>query len=461
MNKTVTLRRKLLTWLLLPMLVLLLMSAVITYYFAFRFANSAYDYSLLDSPQDLAGQIVTVKGKASLDLPPSARQIFLSDKMDTIYYNVARRDGTVISGETDLPLPDIIKGPGFSTVRDGTFRGQKVRIAALSYLPPGLSPDHSVLIQVAETLNRRKRMAGRIVTAMLLPQFLLIVLAALIVWTGIGRGLAPLERLHREIAARSDRDLSPVEESNTPEEVRPIIQEINELMGRLGRSLETQRRFIADAAHQLRTPLAGLKTQTSLALRQSVTGNLQHSLGQIDASADRTIRLVNQMLALAQVEPGSDRLFDLKPLDLGKLVRETVKEWVPAVIKKDMDLGYEGPDGSIMIDGDMVRVKMMIDNLIDNAVRYSPKGSSITTRLEEADGAVILTIEDNGAGIPPGERNAVFQRFYRVPDNPVAGSGLGLSIVQEIVTSHGARISIETPEGHPGTSVKVTFPRIT
>lgn len=336
-----------------------------------------------------------------------------------------------------------------------------MRIASLSYLPPGLSPDRSVLIQVAETLNKRKKMAGQIITAMLLPQFLLIVLVALIVWTGIGRGLAPLGQLHRDIAARSDRDLSPVEESNTPQEVRPIIHEINELMRRLDKALETQRRFIADAAHQLRTPLAGLKTQASLALRQSVPGSLQHSLKQIDASTDRTIRLINQMLALAQVEPGSDRLFDLKPLDIGKLVRETVKEWVPAVIKKDMDLGYEGPGDSIMIDGDMVRVKMMIDNLIDNAVRYSSNGSSITARLEEAGGSVILTVEDDGAGIPPGERNAVFQRFYRVPDNPVAGSGLGLSIVQEIVTSHGARISIEAPEGHPGTLVKVTFPRIT
>lgn len=443
------------------MLALWLMSAVITYYLAFRFANYAYDYSLLDSPHDLAGQIVIANGRASLDLPLSARQIFLSDKMDTIYYNVVSRDRKVISGEPDLPLPNIIKNPGVSTVRNGIFRGQKVRIASLSYLPPGLSPERSVLIQVAETLNKRKKMAGQIIAAMLLPQFLLIVLAALIVWTGIGRGLAPLEKLHREIAARSDRDLSPVEESNAPQEVRPIIHEINGLMNRLDKALEAQRRFIADAAHQLRTPLAGLKTQTSLALRQSVTGDLQHSLEQIDASADRTIRLVNQMLALAQVEPGSDRLLALKPLDLGRLVRETVKEWVPAVIKKDMDLGYEGPGGSVMIDGDMVRVKMMIDNLIDNAVRYSPKGSNITTRLEEADGSVILTVEDNGAGIPAGERDAVFQRFYRVPDNPVAGSGLGLSIVQDIVASHGARISIETPALHPGTSVRVTFPRVT
>jgi two-component system sensor histidine kinase TctE len=460
MNKTLTLRRKLLTWLLLPMLVLWLISAALTYYLAFRFANYAYDYSLMDSPRDLAGQIVVLNGKASLDLPLSARHIFLSDKMDTIYYNVARRDRTVLSGETDLPLPDFIRKPGVSTVRNGTFRGRKVRIASLSYLPPGLSPDQSVLIQVAETLNKRKRMAGQIIATMLLPQLLLIMLAALIVWTGIGRGLAPLEQLHGEIAARSDRDLSPVEETNTPEEVRPIIHEINGLMNRLDKALEAQRRFIADAAHQLRTPLAGLKTQVSLALRQTVNGDLRHSLKQIDESADRTIRLVNQMLALAQVEPGSDRLLDLKPLDLGKLVRETVKDWVPAAIKRDIDLGYEGLDGAVRIEGDTVRLKMMIDNLIDNAVRYSANGSSITTKLGEADGSVTLTVEDNGTGIPPGEREAVFQRFYRVPGNPVAGSGLGLSIVQDIVKSHGARISIEAPAGHSGTLVRVTFPRI-
>jgi signal transduction histidine kinase len=280
------------------------------------------------------------------------------------------------------------------------------------------------------------------------------------VWMGIKKGLAPLERLHREIASRSHKDLSPVEESNAPMEVRPIIREINELMRRLGKTLEAQQRFISDAAHQLRTPLSGLKTQTSLALRQTDPASLRHSLDQLNTSADRTIRLVNQMLVLAQVEQGAERISELTLLDLGKLVRETTKEWVPSALKKDMDLGYEGLDSSVMVKGDMMRIKMMIDNLIDNAIKYSPKGSDITTKLEEVEESVILTVEDNGVGIPVGQRNAVFQRFYRILDNTVSGSGLGLSIVHEIATAHGARVSIEDPKGHQGTSVKIIFPRI-
>ncbi len=334
MNKDITLRRKLLTWLLLPMFALWMMSAAVMHYLAFKFVTYAYDYSLLDSAHDLDGHIANVGGNVSLNLPASALQMFLSDELDEIYYNVVGRDGEVLAGDPDLPMPEVRGSPGTSSLRDGTFRGKKVRIASLSFLPPGLPPDRSVLIQVAETLNKRNTLAGKVMTAMVLPQFLMIILAALIVWIGIGKGLAPLPMLHREIAARSHRDLSPVDETNTPQEVRPIIHEINKLLGRLSQALEAHQRFIADAAHQLRTPLAGIKTQTTLALRQSDPASLQHSLNQLNTSTDRTIRLVNQMLVLAQVEPGSDKIFDLKPLDLGELVKEATKEWVPPALKK-------------------------------------------------------------------------------------------------------------------------------
>jgi two-component system sensor histidine kinase TctE len=457
MNSSVTLRRKLLTWLLLPMLILWSVSFAVTYYLAIRFVNYVSDYSLLDSAQDLAGQVVVAGGRVSLDLPKPARQIFLSDKSDTIYFNVLSRSGKVIAGDPDLPLPDGRISPGDSAIRDGMVRRQKVRIARLSILPSGLPPGQSVLIQVAATLNKRNKLARQIITVMILPQFLMIVLVALIVWTGIGKGLAPLKLLRREIASRSHRDLSPVEESRAPHEVLPIIHEINGLMRRLGQAIEAQQRFIADAAHQLRTPLSGLKAQASLALRQSDPESRQHSLEQLSLSTDRTIRLINQMLTLAQVEPGSEKIFDLKLFDLSELLKEATREWVPAALKKDMDLGYEGPVGAVMINGDRIRIKMMIDNLIDNAVRYSPDGSSVTTRIEAAEGSVVLTIEDNGPGIPVGEREAVFQRFYRILGNPVAGSGLGLSIVHEIAASHGAHVSIEDRGGR-GTSVKVVFP---
>ncbi len=460
MNNTVTLRRKLLTWVLLPTLTLWFLSSVVTYLLTRRFVNHAYDYALVDSAYDLAGQISTERGKAALSLPKSALQMFLSDELDSIHYNVVGRDGKLISGDLDLSIPDIAQSPGAPSVRDGTLRGREVRIARLSFLPPGLPPDQPVTIQVAETLNKRHELAGQVIATMVVPQFLLFVLPGLIVWIGIGKGLSPLAGLRKEIAARSYKDLSPVEENSVPQEVRPIIHEINQLMARLGKTLEAQQRFIADAAHQLRTPLSGLKAQTNIAIRQSDPDSLQQTLSLIDTSADRAIRLINQMLALAQVESGSGETFDLKALDLGKLLRETTKEWVPSALRKDVDLGYEGPDASTMVCGDMIRIRILIDNLIDNAIKYSPTGSTVTTRIEETEGSVILTIEDNGIGIAPEERDAVFQRFYRILGNSVAGSGLGLSIVQQIATSHGAHVSLEDAEGHRGTSVKVTFPRM-
>jgi two-component system sensor histidine kinase TctE len=250
-----------------------------------------------------------------------------------------------------------------------------------------------------------------------------------------------------------------LEESSTPQEVRPIVHEINELMGRLRRALEAQQKFIADAAHQLRTPLSGLKIQTALATKESASASLQQTLHLINTSADQAIRLINQMLTLAQVESGAGEIFVLKPLDLVALLVETTKGWVPSAFRKNVDIGYEGPHAQIMIRGDAIRVRMLIDNLIDNAVKYSPTGSIVTTRIEETEGSIILTVEDNGPGIPREEKDAVFQRFHRILGSGVDGSGLGLSIVLEIATSHGAYVSIEDAEGHRGTSVKVTFPR--
>ena len=460
MNKPVILRRKLLFWLLLPMLILWLLNTIVMYFFAYRFANYAYDYALLDSTRDLADQLTSEAGKIHLNLSKSAIKMLVSDELDEIRYKVVRRDETLMAGDPSLPMPDTTLNPGESSVRYFTFHGQKMRIATLSFLLTGLPSDQTVIIQVAETLNKRTQLADKVLATMVLPQIVLFVLPGLIVWIGITRGLAPLKKLEKEIAARSYKDLSPVEESSVPQEVRPIILEINKLMARLGQTLEAQQRFIADAAHELQTPLAGLKVQVNLAARQSDPVSLQHTLNLIDTSAERAIRLINQMLTLAQVESGAGETIDLKPVDLAELLRETTKEWVPSALGKNVDIGYEGTDTSIVVKGDAIRIKMLIDNLIDNAVKYSPAGSTVTTRIEETEQSVILTVEDNGPGIPPEGKNAIFQRFYRILGSGIAGSGLGLSIAQEIARSHRADVSIEDAPGHRGTSAKVTFSRM-
>jgi len=458
MSEVFSLRRKLLTWLLLPMFILWSLSTAAMCFLTLRFAHQAYDYALVDSTYDLAGQILYDGGKPSLNLSDAALRMFLSDQLDSIYYNVLGRDGVLIAGNADLSTPDVARSTGVPSVRNDTFKGRKVRIATLFFLTPGLPVDQTVTIQVAETLNKRHQLAGQVIATVLLPQFLLFVLPALLLWIGIGRGLAPLSKLQKEIAARSYRDLSPVEESSVPQEVRPIIHEINELMRRLGKTLEAQQKFIADAAHQLRTPLSGLKTQTELALRHNDPESLRHSLQHLNRSTNRTVHLVNQMLALAQVEFWANKALDLKPLDLRELAEAITMEWVPTALRKNIDLGYEGAHEAI-IAGDRVLIKMSIDNLLDNSIRYSSMGGYVTVRVETTDQSVILTIEDNGPGIPAEERKAVFQRFHRIPNRSGDGSGLGLSIVQEVAIAHGSAVVLDEPSRHQGLVVRITFPQ--
>ncbi len=458
MSNTYSLRRKLLTWLLLPMLLLLLLSGVGTYYLSARFANAAFDHVLADSARDLALQVTVVNGVSTLNLPQAAVQMFLSDEYDKIYYKVTE-DGRFIAGDPSLPLPDIVSGPsGPPVMQFSVIGGKRVRIASRYFLPVGTVSGEPVLVQVAETLNKRRILAGQIITAMVVPQFILVALAALTVWLGIGKGLSPLRNLRKDIASRSHRDLRPVEESNAPEEVRPIIYAINGLMHRLGDAFEAQQRFIANAAHQLRTPLSGLKTQTDLALRHTDPASLQHSLQQLSVSTDRTVHLVNQMLTLARIEPWAGKTFDMKPLDLNELAHEIAGEWVPRALQRNIDFGYDGADGQI-INGNKVLLRMLIDNLLDNATRYTLKGGCITASVKPIDKSVLLTVEDNGPGIPREERKAVFQRFYRTADTSGDGSGLGLSIVEEVALAHNASVVLDEPAGHSGTVVKIIFPR--
>ena len=456
MSKNISLRRKLLFWLLLPMLFFWGIGSIGSYYFAYKFANIAYDRSLADSARDLTRQITIVNGREALDLPPAAERMFLTDEYDKIYLKVTNSDGGLLAGEPDLPSPPVNSGSNDLIMHDGLLHGRKLRIASRYYLPSKSQSKRPVLVQAAETLNKRKIMANEILTALVLPQLLLILSALLVVWLGISRGLQPLQHLRREITARSHRDLSPVEDGHAPMEVLPIIDSINGLMARLDEAMSAQQRFVSNAAHQLRTPVAGLITRIDLALRHTDRESLLHSLQQLRMSAERIARLVSQMLDLAKVGPDANKMPELKLLNLTETLQEVTKAWFSHALEKKIDIGYEGPTDKIIINGDKFLMKILLDNLLDNALRYSPPGSSVTTKLEK-NGGIILSVEDNGPGIPVEERDSVFQRFYRILGNNAEGSGLGLSIVKEIANLHEASVVIDDPGDHGGTVVKLIF----
>ena len=239
-----------------------------SYYLAYKFANIAYDRSLADSARDLTRQVTIVDGHEVLDLPPAAEKMFLTDEYDKIFFKVTNFSGQLLAGNPGLPSPSVQNWTEVPVMYDGTFKGHKLRIAARWYLPSGGTANQPVLVLVAETLNKRRILAGEILTALVIPQFVLIIAALLAVWFGISRGLQPLKVLRSEIAARSHRDLSPVEDGRAPLEILPIIHAINGLMDRLNKAMSAQQRFVSNAAHQLRTPIAGLMTQIDLALRE-------------------------------------------------------------------------------------------------------------------------------------------------------------------------------------------------
>ncbi|MBI3937492.1 MAG: sensor histidine kinase N-terminal domain-containing protein [Betaproteobacteria bacterium] len=454
----VSLRRRLLTWLLVPLLAIWVFSAVIAYYFAYGFATLAYDNALFESTLDVARQVKVAGGEVRLDLPREALDMLESDKHDRVYYMVTGPKGEFVSGHVGLPLPAVNTAPGKPGYYDATYRGTPVRVAALQLAIDGRPENGLVLVQVAETLNKRHALANEILFGMLLPALLLIAVAAMVVWYGIGRGLKPLTVLSRALRTRSHRDLSPLPEEHAPAEVRPVVRALNDLLARLGEALSAQQRFIADAAHQLRTPLAGMKTQTELALRHATSGDVRHALQQIHAATAHTAHLVHQLLALARAEPGKPPLEAFERIDLDRLARDTATEWVPRAVERNIDLGFDGAANGARVSGDPFLLREMLANLLDNAIRYTQPGGSVTVRVALEGDRIALSVEDNGPGVPEQERERVFERFHRVLGSGADGCGLGLAIVREIAEGHGAEISLGSGGGAAGTVVKVAFP---
>ncbi|MFI4914789.1 MAG: sensor histidine kinase [Steroidobacterales bacterium] len=454
-----TLRRQLLISLLAPIILVTLISAVVSYYYAFNFATLAYDYSLFESALDISRQTRITEGKLHVDMPRAAVDMLESDTHDRIYYMVNDAKGAFITGHNGLPLPPEVAAPGKPLYYDGNFHGSPVRIAALHSLVPGAAGGDPILIQVAETLNKRHILANQLLLGMLLPELLLIALVGALVWYGVVRGLRPLAALQQEISNRSHRDLSPLPEQNAPGEVHSLVRAMNDLLARLSTALSAQQRFIADAAHQLRTPLAGLKTQTELALRQKDPDEVRHTLQHLNTATGQTTHLVNQLLSLARAEPGAGRAQSQQPLNLSDLARDTTTEWVPRAIERNIDLGLDGTPAAAGIEGDALLIKELLGNLLDNAIRYTQPGGQVTVRVATQPGNVLLSVEDNGPGIPAAERERVFERFHRVLGSGSEGCGLGLAIVREIAQSHNAETLLGPGAGGNGTLVTVVFPQ--
>ncbi len=462
-----SIRTQLLAWLVIPILVLLLVGAALTYGLAIRMATDAYDKALLDSVYSIAGCVKKQNGSLSVDIPPAALAILKDNMKDRVMYQVLDDHHRIVAGDANLPLPNFEHEDAndrSADYRDATIDGEPIRVASIKYQLPA-NPGTYLYIQVAETLHGREQIADEILIGTLTTQFVIVTLSGLVVLLGVRRGLRPLNNLRDAVASRTPVDLRPIAVESVPKEVRPLVTAINELLQRLQDDMQAQRRFVANAAHQLRTPIAGLKTQSELALRQSDPADVQHALVLIRTGAERAARLANQLLALARSEPGATNLELFQPVDLNVIAREATKEFVHDAIRKNIDLGFEGTSHPIHVLGDQSSLHELAANLIDNAVLYTPSGGHVTVRIEpRRDNGEPrnpeLIVEDDGPGIPSEERERVFERFYRLSDRSAsaAGSGLGLAIVREIANIHRADVVVgEGPDGH-GASVRIVFP---
>jgi two-component system sensor histidine kinase TctE len=450
---------EILDWMLAPLLLLWPMSVLLTWLVAQNIANPPFDRQLAEAARALSRQVGVVadargaEPRARFDLPAGASELLHTDEADEIYYQVLGLRGEFLSGERDLPVPvdERPLSPGEVYFRDDAVHGRPVRVAYLWVAPGG--PDASAaLVQVGETLGKRSRLATEILKGVILPQFVILPVAVLLVWLALSRGIAPLNQLQRRIRSRDSSDLSPIDEREAPEEVAPLVRAINDLLARLDRSIGAQKHFLADAAHQLKTPLAGLRTQAELAQRQIDAGQrdpqeLKKSLRQIARSSQSAAHMVNQLLALARAED-KEQAVHLQNVRLAPLATETVRDFVPRALDKRIDLGYEGPEpeqSALRVRGHAVLLRELIRNLVDNALQYTAAGGTVTVRVvEDPFGqVVVLQVEDNGPGIPAAEREQVFQPFYRALGTNVDGSGLGLAIVREIAEQHGAEITLD------------------
>ncbi|WP_313951344.1 sensor histidine kinase [Accumulibacter sp.] len=466
-----SLRRSLLRALVVPILAALFTASIFGYGAAEKVVSTAYDQSLLNLANGIANRARVDNGKITIGLTAEAEALLRTDTVDRIYFRVRDEEGRIIAGDADLPPPELPgsvspvnvseaalpeepvgvrrpKGPEISFF-DGHFRDQAIR--GVRFHPT--VDDHGIYVTVAETLGKRRGAIRDLLLGFGLAVLLLLAAAAAVVRYGITYGLASLRHLEAQLAERSGQDLAPVDLSRVPLEIRELVRALNALLTRLREANTAQRQFLQDAAHQLRTPLAGLQVQIEL-LRseqtdQTVSNNLRKSV-------KRLTRLANQLLALARAEAGQHLMANASVVDLAKLLDEMLDEWLRIADEKSIGFGLQRDLSTIT--GDPTLIRELIANLVDNALKYTPAGGQVTLRCERVGDVVEIDVSDNGPGIPEHERERVFERFHRLPDATATGSGLGLPIAREIVTGHGGAIAIGSGPNGKGTCVAVRLP---
>lgn len=441
-----SLRLQLLRWLLLPLAGLVAVNVFTSWRQAGATADLVTDRTLDASVRAIAEDVRIDRGVIDAIVPPVALEMFDTGHRDRVFYRVDTAAGRLLTGYPDLPLPEPPPKASAPVHFTGSYRGNDLRLAALSYPLVGATDGERVTVVVGVTLAGHAAMVRELWVGGFGQQLILLVAAGVLVIIGLGRGLAPLMRLREAVMEKGRDDLSPLPDHAVQSELRPLVAALNTYMGRVAGQMAAQRRFVANAAHQLRTPLALLSTQVAFARRTGEAAERAEALAGAEESTRRLARLAAQLLTLSRAEPGSRRPRD-EDIDLAQSARQVLEGLAHLAVERDIDLGLD-VNAPAVTRGDGAMMREAVVNLVDNALRYTPKGGTVTVTVDggagEAGSEAVLVVEDSGPGIPLEERDKVFERFYRVLGTPGEGSGIGLSIVREVVDGAGGTLILGT-----------------
>ena len=457
MKNTTSIGSKLLSVLLIRLSILFVLTALIAYNLAAWFANDSYDKELLNAAHAVAARLTKDRENLVAELPSAVQEVLRHNDRDQFFYQVLNTNKERLAGDAILPIPEGDIDTERPSFRDSVVNSHKVRIARIR-VPLHQAPSQLVVVQVARTLNARNELIHCIFLSIVIPQIILGFLSVYCVRCGIKDGLKPLTQLSEDVQRRSQSDLTAIDMRDRPSEMVPFIDAINSLFARLESHIDEQQRFVSNAAHQLRTPVAGLRAYIEYG-RRIANGNKGFSdlLVQLDSGTDRIAEMVGGLLVLARTSERRSKQLDY--IDLNDLASEVTAELFRQAANKKIELFFLPSSRPSLIFGDRGELHEMLSNVVSNAVMYSPEGGVVNVTVKAGPPPVVV-IQDNGPGIPLKERQRVFERFYRVLGTRVNGTGLGLAIVREIAKSHNATVELLDPPGTKGTLVRITFPNV-
>ena len=451
-----SLRLQLAAGLAVPLGFLVVVNTWLSYREASATSTAVQDRMLLGAIRIIAEQTYYRGDELHVEVPPAALELFESASRDRVYYRVVSPQGALLLGYPELALPSRPLSAEEFTHFDATMRGEPVRVAALAQPVIGAPQPQTVVIEVAQTLRSHRELAAQIWKQAILHQLFMLALAIALLWLGLRYGLRPLTRLRNAVLERRPGTLEPLTAGSVPQELAPLVSALNEYVARLDAHMSAHGRFVAYASHQLRTALAVLNTQVSFALGNADEETREDALRAIRDGVRDAIRLVNQLLTLFMAEAAAHATHSQPEVDLAEVVKRVLEESAAAAHAKTIDLGFEQRGGAL-VRGTPSMLHELVANLVDNAIRYTPRGGVVTAAVEGTEERVTLRIEDNGPGIPLDQRERVFERFYRLHDDGSSGSGLGLPIVREIAAASRARVDLSTPLRGQGLVVSVVF----